>query len=92
MKILKQPLATRHHELKLELTCSHCGAVIEAEGEEDIKRYRKGTPHSYSGDYIGAICPCCGVIISARQLVEDKQLSQYLWALNPTYVTDNPSE
>ena len=91
MKILNQPLATRHHNLKLELSCSHCGAVIEAEGEEDIKKYRKGTPKSYCGNYIGAVCPCCGEIIKAPPL-EDKQLTDYLWDLEPTYITDSPSK
>ena len=86
MKIIEQPLETRYHELKVQVTCETCGAVLEAEGD-DVRRYRKGTPFSYIDYGLAVICPCCKNFIPVPKL-SDSSLQEYIESLEPTYIPD----
>mgnify|MGYP005774835009 FL=1 len=84
MKIIEQPLATRYHELKVQVTCKTCGAVLEAEGN-DVRKYRKGKPCAYSeSDSLEVICPCCKNLTPVPNL-SDSSLQEYIESLEPTY-------
>lgn len=86
MKIIEQPLATRYCELKVQVTCKTCGAVLEAEGD-DVRRYRKGNPRSYSESAsLAVICPCCKNLTPVSKL-SDSSLQSYIESLEPTYIS-----
>lgn len=87
MKIIEQPLATRYHELKVQVTCKTCGAVLEAEGD-DVRRYRKGNSFSYSeSNSLEVICPCCNNLTPVPEL-SDSLLQEYIRSLEPTYFSN----
>lgn len=87
MKIIMQSLETRYHELKVQVTCEVCGAVLEAEGD-DVRRYRRGNPHSYSESFrMGVICPCCKNLTPVSDL-SDSSLQDYIESLEPTYTSN----
>lgn len=88
MKIIEQPLATRYHELKVQVTCKTCGAVFEAEGD-DVRRYRKGNPRSYSESAsLAVICPFCKNLTPVSKL-SDSSLQSYIESLEPTYISEH---
>ena len=87
MKIIEQPLATRYRELKVQVTCETCGAVLEAEGD-DVRRYRKGNPFAYSeSNSLEVICPCCNNLTPVPEL-SDSLLQEYIRSLEPTYFSN----
>ena len=87
MKIIEQPLETRYHELKVQVICKTCGAVLEAEGN-DVRKYRKGSPLGYIEIYsLAVICPCCKNLTPVPKL-SDSSLQNYIVSLEPTYIPD----
>ena len=86
MKIIKQPLETRYHNLKIQVTCETCGAVLEVEGD-DVRMYRKGNRHSYTeSSSLEVLCPCCKNLTPVPKL-SDPSLQEYIESLEPIYIS-----
>lgn len=91
MKILMPPLETRYQELKIKLTCENkdCRAQFEAEGKEDIRMHRYGSPESFRTPSFRptVMCPFCKRLVEIPTL-PDTELSMYIRNSEPCYISE----
>ena len=93
MKILKLPLETRYQELKIKLTCENkdCRAQFEAEGKEDIRMHRYGSPESFTTPSFmpTVMCPFCKKLVELPRFArDDLDLLSYIQHSEPCYSSE----